>query len=77
MPNRDPIPTPNADTPRGPTPTPGIPDRIQEKPPLTPAQDPRHEESSGPAAGPGTAADRGSGWGGVILFLGFGGCPSP
>lgn len=40
MPNRDPIPTPNADTPRGPTPTPGIPDRIQEKPPLTPAQDP-------------------------------------
>ncbi|AGS20872.1 hypothetical protein REMIM1_CH01027 [Rhizobium etli bv. mimosae str. Mim1] len=38
MPNRDPIP--NADTPRGPTPTPGIPDRTQEKPPLTPAQDP-------------------------------------
>jgi len=24
----------------GPQPTPGIPDRIQEKPPLTPAQDP-------------------------------------
>ncbi|TBZ07845.1 hypothetical protein [Rhizobium leguminosarum] len=40
MPNRDPIPTPNADTPRGPTPAPGIPDPIQQKPPLTPAQDP-------------------------------------
>ncbi|MGO8469892.1 hypothetical protein AB9F45_35805, partial [Rhizobium leguminosarum] len=37
---RDPIPTPNADTPRGPAPTPGIPDPIQQKPPLTPAQDP-------------------------------------
>jgi hypothetical protein len=24
----------------GPTPTPGIPDRVQEKPPLTPVQDP-------------------------------------
>ncbi|WP_369685939.1 hypothetical protein [Rhizobium sp. BT03] len=40
MPNRDPIPTPTTDTPRGPTPTPGIPDPIQQKPPLTPAQDP-------------------------------------
>jgi hypothetical protein len=40
MPNRDPIPTPSAETPRGPTPTPGIPDRTQEKPPLTPAQAP-------------------------------------
>lgn len=40
MPNRDPIPTPQAETPRGPTPTPGVPDRTQEKPPLTPAQDP-------------------------------------
>ena len=39
MPNRDPIPTPSADTPRGPLPTDGIPDRTQEKPPLTPAQD--------------------------------------
>jgi hypothetical protein len=39
MPNRDPIPTPSPQ-PRGPTPTDGIPDRIQEKPPLTPAQDP-------------------------------------
>ncbi|MBB4349099.1 hypothetical protein [Aliirhizobium cellulosilyticum] len=39
MPNRDPIPNPTADTPRGPTPTGGVPDRIQEKPPLTPAQD--------------------------------------
>jgi len=33
-------PDAQCDTPRGPTPTPGIPDRIQEKPPLTPAQDP-------------------------------------
>jgi hypothetical protein len=39
MPNRDPIPNPATDTPRGPTPTGGVPDRIQEKPPLTPAQD--------------------------------------
>ncbi|NLS00429.1 hypothetical protein HGP17_26675 [Rhizobium sp. P38BS-XIX] len=29
-----------AEAPRGPTSTPGIPDRVQEKPPLTPAQDP-------------------------------------
>ena len=29
-----------AETPRGPTPAPGVPDRTQEKPPLTPAQDP-------------------------------------
>ncbi|MDO1585088.1 hypothetical protein [Rhizobium oryzicola] len=28
------------ETPRGPTPAPGVPDRTQEKPPLTPAQDP-------------------------------------
>lgn len=35
------IPNPNpAETPRGPTPAPGVPDRVQEKPPLTPAQDP-------------------------------------
>jgi hypothetical protein len=40
MPNRDPIPTPTSETPRGPTPTDGIPDRTQEKPPLTPTQDP-------------------------------------
>ncbi len=39
MPNRDPLPTPDVDTPRGPVPTSGIPDRTQEKPPLTPAQD--------------------------------------
>ncbi|AIC26210.1 hypothetical protein IE4771_CH01057 [Rhizobium etli bv. mimosae str. IE4771] len=38
MSNKDPIP--NADPPRGPTPTPGIPDPTQEKPPLTPAEDP-------------------------------------
>jgi hypothetical protein len=40
MPNRDPIPTPGAESPLGPQPTPGIPDRSREKPPLTPAQDP-------------------------------------
>jgi len=40
MPNRDPIPNPASDTPRGPTPSDGVPDRVQEKPPLTPAQDP-------------------------------------
>jgi hypothetical protein len=40
MPNRDPIPTPGSETPRGPVSTGGVPDRTQEKPPLTPAQDP-------------------------------------
>nr|CAD6617594.1 hypothetical protein RKHAN_03423 [Rhizobium sp. Khangiran2] len=40
MPSRDPIPTPASETPRGPTSTPGIPDRTQGKPPLTPVQDP-------------------------------------
>ncbi len=40
MPKRDPIPTPGAETPLGPRSTPGIPDRIQEKPPLTPPRDP-------------------------------------
>ncbi|CAN7580329.1 hypothetical protein [Neorhizobium sp. LjRoot104] len=39
MPNRDPIPVPSSETPRGPTRTDGVPDRTQEKPPLTPAQD--------------------------------------
>ncbi len=39
MPNRNPLPDPTADTPRGPQPEGGIPDRTQEKPPLTPAQD--------------------------------------
>jgi hypothetical protein len=40
MPNRDPISVPTPETPRGPTPSDGVPDRVQEKPPLTPAQDP-------------------------------------
>ena len=40
MPNRDPIPTPEAEMPRGPTATPGIPDRVQEKPPVPPVKDP-------------------------------------
>ena len=32
MPNRDPLSTPTAETPRGPQPTPGLPDRGQDKP---------------------------------------------
>jgi hypothetical protein len=40
MPNKQPIPTPSADTPRGTTPAPGVPDRAREKPPLTPAKNP-------------------------------------
>ena len=40
MPNRDPLPNPGSETPRGPQSDGGIPDRTQEKPPLTPAQDP-------------------------------------
>ena len=36
MPNRDPIQNPAPETPRGPTSTPGIPDRTQG----TPVQDP-------------------------------------
>jgi hypothetical protein len=37
----DPNPPANpAEGPRGPTTVPGVPDRTQEKPPLTPAQDP-------------------------------------
>lgn len=40
MPNRDPLPTPGVETPRGPVGTGGVPDRTQEKPPLTPTQDP-------------------------------------
>ncbi|WP_377296193.1 hypothetical protein [Rhizobium sp. SGZ-381] len=39
MPTNLPDPNP-AEGPRGPTPVPGVPDRTQEKPPLTPAQDP-------------------------------------
>ena len=40
MPNRDPLKNPGSETPRGPQSEGGIPDRTQEKPPLTPAQDP-------------------------------------
>ena len=40
MPNKDPIQTPGTKAPLGPQPTPDIPDRIREKPPLAPAQDP-------------------------------------
>ncbi|GAA3062952.1 hypothetical protein GCM10010520_08820 [Rhizobium viscosum] len=40
MPKRDPIHTSGAKKPLGPKPTPGIRDRIQEKPPLAPARDP-------------------------------------
>lgn len=39
MPSRDPIQKSDNDTPRGPTSSGGIPDRVQEKKPLTPAQD--------------------------------------
>ncbi|KQR75919.1 hypothetical protein [Rhizobium sp. Leaf341] len=36
MPNRDPLPTPETDTPRGPISTPGIPDRGQDSSPVPP-----------------------------------------
>ena len=38
--NRDPIPATVPEIPRGPTSTPGVPDRTQDKPPLTPVQNP-------------------------------------
>ena len=44
MPNKDPLPTPNADTPRGPTPTPKLRGR-QKKPPPRPTQDPADTEN--------------------------------
>lgn len=40
MPNNDNFPTDPGSSPRGPTSTPGIPDRVQEKPPTPPVQDP-------------------------------------
>lgn len=41
MPNRDPLSNPpKPESPRGPQPEGGIPDRVQEKPPLTPVQNP-------------------------------------
>lgn len=43
MPNRDPLPTPTPDTPRGPIATPGIPDRTQEKPILPPIIEPEDD----------------------------------
>ena len=46
MPNKDPIANPAPKTPRGPTPTPGIPDRTQGKPPLTPVQNPGDTKNS-------------------------------
>ncbi|WP_075290605.1 hypothetical protein [Pararhizobium arenae] len=39
MPNRDPLQTPSAETPRGPQTTPGVPDRSQEKPATPPIID--------------------------------------
>jgi hypothetical protein len=36
MPNRDPIPDPDTEGPRGPSATPGLPDRNQEEPPVPP-----------------------------------------
>jgi hypothetical protein len=49
------LPNP-AETPRGPTPAPGVPDRTQEKPPLTPAQDPGDTKNPNdpPETSPGT-----------------------
>lgn len=47
MPNRDPLVTPPIspapETPRGPTATPGIPDRTQEKPILPPIIEPQDD----------------------------------
>jgi hypothetical protein len=43
MPNRDPLPTPDADTPRGPLAAPGIPDRTQEKPAVPPIIEPQDD----------------------------------
>ncbi len=40
MPNNDSFPTDPASSPRGPTSTPGVPDRVQEKPLTPPVQDP-------------------------------------
>ncbi len=40
MPNRDPLDESTIDSPRGPTSTPGIPDRVQEKPPVPPVKAP-------------------------------------
>ena len=40
MPNRDPIPTPDAETPRGPIATPGLPDRGQDRPQEPPVLNP-------------------------------------
>ncbi len=39
MPNRDPLQSPSAETPRGPQSTPGIPDRSQDKPAMPPIID--------------------------------------
>jgi hypothetical protein len=61
---------PSADTPRGPTPTPGIPDRVQEKPPLTPVQDPGDSKNpQDPTLDPALAADRRSGRCGVTRYF--------
>ena len=59
MPNREPLPTPDADTPRRPIATPGIPDRTQEKPAVPPVIQPEDDlnpndpvtEKAIPAAG--------------------------
>ena len=40
MPNREPLPTPDSETPRGPISTPGIPDRGQDKPAVPPVIEP-------------------------------------
>ncbi|WP_331384629.1 hypothetical protein [Rhizobium sp. BR 362] len=38
------VPKPD-EMPRGPTPSPGVPDRTQEKPPLTPVQSPEDNKN--------------------------------
>lgn len=43
MPNRDPLPQPDAQSPRGPTFTPGIPDRTQEEPAVPPVIQPEDD----------------------------------
>jgi hypothetical protein len=64
MPNRDPLPTPDADTPRGPTFTPGIPDRSQEDPAIPPVIKPEDDVNPND---PVTAMVNPSGGGGVVI----------
>lgn len=64
MPNRDPLATPDTETPRGPTLTPGFPDRSQEDPALPPIIKPEDDVNPNdpviPVVNP-------SGGGGVVI----------